>query len=300
MIRLHAGTVRTVALTVAVAVAVGTAVLLAVGLRDVVYQGRVGLVASPVTNGPAAEARYGEVVALTLPALVELTRSPSVLGAAAASVPDAPGIDELAKGVAVELVPASGLARLSVRAPSEHNARILASAIARAMIDADLLAPVGRLRLLDERVEISRVAPDPLLAAGLALAAAVTTAVAILVLRRTVPFGRRDGEAVRDALVAAGARRSVPVLRVDDPVLTARLAMLGEATARPLRVLAVDEELAGPAKSLSERLGAQRASDRLAGAAVVAMTRGGGRQDGLTAAVGVLPENTLLAAVVVA
>lgn len=290
---------RSLALSLAVGVVVGAVVLLLVGLRGAAYEGRVGLIAGPAPK-PAADAenastaQFGEVVSLTLPALVELARSPSVLRTAAARVGSTP--EEVGESVSVELVPASGLARLSVRASSADAAGNLATTIGTAMIDADLLAPVGKLRLLDANAEVTRVSPDWLLATGLAIAAAVAGGVAAaLALRLRTPA---EDAGVREALAAAGTDRAVAILRGDDPELVERLSVLGNAAERRLRVVAVDPGSSDRAASLSERLGAVELAPG-AGAGIVALAPADGtRRAELAATVGVLPESAVLVAVV--
>ncbi|UJW31214.1 hypothetical protein L3Q67_39500 [Saccharothrix sp. AJ9571] len=304
MSRLGRETVRLLAVGVTVAVLVGAAVLLAAGLRDTTYEGRVALLAGPVTGqdqDPAVSAggaQYGEVVSLTLPALAQFARSPSVLQAATAKVPGSPAPDEVAKAVSVELVPASGMARLSVHAPAEATAAGLASAVATAMIDADLLAPVGRLRLLDERPEVALIQPDWLLATGLALAAAAAAGLAAAMAYRALrPGGSADERAVREALAAAGLRRPVPVLHDDDATVTERLGLLVEAAERPVRVLPLSADLAVRAKELGSEFDDH---DTSAGTAVVVLAPAGRKQEALTSAAGVLPGDSILVAVVLA
>lgn len=284
-----------------VALVVG-AVVLVLGLgQDQEYQGRVSLIAGPAApadpaSGPAAG--YGEVVSLTLPALVELARSPSVVAAAAPVSGYTPA--ELAEHVSVELVPASGLARLSVRAPTEQQAGAAASAIGKAMIDANLLAPVGRLRLLDQRAEIIQIAPDRLLVGGLALASAAAAAVAAAAIRRLrTGRGRPDEEAVRLALSGRTTHNAVTILREDDPALSDRLTVLCRAANRPVRALAVTPELAERAAKLAAGIPGEDGAEP--GTAVIAVTHAGRtRQGELTAAVGVLPASAVLVAVVLA
>jgi hypothetical protein len=279
---------------------VGLLVLLATELRGDRYEARVGLLAaaSATATGP----QYGEVVSLTLPALVELARSPSVIGAAATTAGLAP--DELIDGVAVELVPASGLARLTVAGPTADQSGIAATAIARAMIDADLLAPAGRLRLLDERPDITQVAPDRRLGAGLALAAAAVAGVSTGALRH-LRRGRRGQHSVVTALAAAGVHQPVTTLRADDPELAERLRTLCDAVDRPVRVIPVARDLTAEAEAVAEQLpdtsGESQAGAVVLGAgAVVVVARAGRRQDELAAVVGVLPAATVLVAVVLA
>ncbi|MEV7097898.1 hypothetical protein AB0M80_34120 [Amycolatopsis sp. NPDC051045] len=281
---------RTVVLSVAVALLVGALVLLVGLTRGAEYQGRVSLLAGPAA---ADGAPYGEVVSLALPALVELARSPSVLQAAAPVSGFSP--DELAGHVSVELVPASGLARLSVRAASAEQAGATATALGKAMIDADLLAPAGKLRTLDPRPEVVAVAPDKPLVTGLALVAAVAAGLATAAVRRLTPGGGGPGP-VRRALAAAGVHRPVAVLREEDPAAADRLAVLCRAAGRPVRVLPVAPELTENAAKLAAGLPEEHGD----GASVVAVAAAGRNQAELTAAVGVLPSDAVLVAVVLA
>ncbi|WP_410663531.1 hypothetical protein [Amycolatopsis sp. lyj-84] len=285
---------RTAVISCAAALAIGVLVL-TVGLtRGEQYQGRVSLLAEPSGQGDGATAQYGEVVSLALPALVELARSPSVLRAAAPVSGFSP--EELGRQVSVELVPASGLARLSVRAPSAGQAEATASALGKAMIDANLLAPVGRLRPLDSRPDVVVIAPDVPLVAGLSLVAAVAAGLAVAAIRRLSP-GRLRGEvgSVRRSLAAAGIHRPVAVLRGDDPETTDRLAVLGLAAASSLRVVPVAPEFSEAASKLAASLSADGNGT---GDAVVAVT--GRRYDELTTVAGLLPSGAVLMAVVLA
>ncbi|WP_410597404.1 hypothetical protein [Amycolatopsis sp. lyj-23] len=274
----------------AVALLAGALVLIVGLTRGEEYQGRVSLLAGPAA---ADGAPYGEVVSLALPALVELARSPSVLQAAAPVSGYAP--DELAGQVSVELVPASGLARLSVRAPSAERAGATAKALAKAMIDADLLAPAGKLRTLDPRPEIIPVAPDVPLVTGLALVGAVAAGLATAALRRLTPGGGGPGP-VRRALAAAGVHRPVAVLHEEDPAAADRLAVLCRAAGRPVRVLPVQPDLTETAAKLAAGLPEESGE----GASVVAVTPAGRHHPDLTAAVAVLPADAVLVAVVLA
>jgi hypothetical protein len=262
--------------SVVVGLLVGLVVLLATQLRGDEYEARVGLLATPA----GAATQFGEVVALSLPAVVEVARSPTVLAAA----------KTLSADVAVELVPASGLARLTVRAPSAEQAGRAATAIARAVIAADLLAPAGTLRLLDERPDVTQVAPDRPLGVGLALAAAVVAGVAAAALRQV-----RPGNGVRAALSSAGIHHPVTTAKADDPQLPDRLTALCAAAARPARVVAVVPALAKEAANLTRRMGV---APEDTGTAVIAVTPAGRRQDALSTVAGVLPADAVLVAVV--
>ncbi|MFI9452712.1 hypothetical protein [Amycolatopsis sp. NPDC052450] len=286
---------RTAALGAAVGLLIGSLVL-TVGLsRDEQYQGRVSLLAEPIGRQEGSVAQYGEVVSLTLPALVELARSPSVLQAAAPVSGYSP--EELGQRISVELVPASGVARLSVRAASSEQADAAASALGKALVDANLLAPVGRLRPLDTKADVAVVTPDTSLVTGLALVAAVAAGLAAAAIRRSMPSKPGGGtRSVRRALLAAGIQRPVAVLRGDDPAITDRLAVLGLATGRPVRVVPVAPEYSETAEKLAAALSADQ---NRSGSSVVAVA-GRRSQDELTAAAGVLPAEAVLIAVVLA
>ncbi len=285
---------RPIALSVAIALAVAVAVVVAAELADDEYESRVGVLAVPAVGDPdqPPPGGFGEVVALSLPALVEVARTPTVLRAAADELGTT--TDDLARRVSVELVPASGLARLSVRADTADRAAQAATRIARTVVDADLFAPVARLRLLD-RPETTQVAPDRPLAYGLALIAGVLAGLAAHAvghLRRTRP---RD--LVRAALTAGGVRHPVTVLPDDDPDLAQRLALLCEASARPARVVAVVPGLTERAEELAAEL-PDKTGEPADGDAVIALVPGGGTQDELATVVGALPATAAVVAVV--
>jgi hypothetical protein len=286
---------RPVVAGILAAALVAVLVLLVTGLRGDRYEARVGLLAEPAAPGTAAAPQYGEVVSLALPALVELARSPSVVRAAAGTTGLTPA--ELTDGVSVELVPASGLARLAVVGPTADQSGAAVIAIARAMIDADLLAPAGALRLLDARPDVVQVAPDRPLGLGLALAAAAVAGVSTGALRQL--HGRPGTSSVRKALTAAGVRLPVTTLSAADPDLAGRLRMLCEAAARPVRVVPATPELAARAETLATSL-AELASGGPAADAVILVTHTGRRQDDLAAVAGVLPGTTAVVAVVLA
>jgi hypothetical protein len=270
----------------------GLTVLLATVLRDDEYEARVSLLATPAAPVAGATAQYGEVVSLTLPALVEIARSPSVLHAAAAHTGMSP--EDLGEQVAVELVPASGLARFSVRGGSAAEAGDAAIALARAVIGADLLAPAGMLRLLDPRPDVAQVAPDRPLGAGLALAAAAVAGITAATLCRLHRPGHR---AVRAALATAGVHHPVTTARADEPELAERLSALCAAADRSARVVAVAPALAGEATALAKRMDVEHR--HAGGTAVIALIHRG-RQDDLAAVVGALPTDSVLLGVVLA
>jgi capsular polysaccharide biosynthesis protein len=281
-------------ISLGVALLVAVVVLIVVEARGEEYQSRVGLLAVATDNSAeAGHARYGEVVALSLPALVEVSRSPSVLRAPAQELGTT--IDDLARRVSVELVPASGLARLSVRARTADEAAQAATRIAQAVVDVDLLAPAARLRVLD-RPETTRTAPDRPLASGLALVAGVIAGLAAHAaahLRRT-----RPGDQVRAALTAGGVRHPVAVLPDDDPGLAQRLAVLCEASARPARVVAVVPELTARADELAAELPDKTGEPGDGDAVIAVVLADSRRQDELATVVGALPAVATVVAVV--
>ena len=279
---------RAVVEGVLAAVLVGAAVLLAVAMRDGVTEGRLTLLATPVASDSA---QFGEVTSLAAPAVVQLVRSPSVLDAAAGAAGTTP--DRLADAIAVELVPASGVARISVRADSADHASAAVTAVARAVVEADLLTPAARFRLVDPRPETTRVSPDWRLATGLALVAAVIAGVAVVALRRL-----RSN--VAGALSAAGISHPVVVAADDDPDLTERLTALCVAAARPVRVLPASPSLVERAEALARAL-PDKASEPAEGTAVIAVASGDrARRGDLATALAVLPASSVLVAVVLA
>ncbi|MDX8031997.1 hypothetical protein SK803_17365 [Lentzea sp. BCCO 10_0856] len=271
------------------AVAVGALVLLAVSLRGGESEGRLALLATPSTPDSG---QFGEVTSLATPAVVQLVRSPSVLDIASRAAGTTPA--RLSDAIAVELVPASGVARISVRADTADHAAAAVSAVAKAVIDADLLAPAARFRLVDPQPETTSVSPDWRLASGLALVAAVIAGVAVAALRRL------SGNPVRGVLATAGIAHPVVVAQDDDPDLMDRLTTLCAAAARPVRVLAVSPELAERAEELARTL-PDKASEPADGTAVIAVAANDrGRRNDLATALAVLPASSVVVAVVLA
>jgi len=193
------------------------------------HQARVGIVATPVATGNQADPDYGAVVSSVMPALPEVAVSSPVLDRLADRFPDMDAAS-LAESVSVELVPASGVARVTATGDSPETATAVLEAVVDEIVDSDLVAPVGTFTLLgDVGAETTRVGPDPLLAGGLGLLAAVVVGLlavaAVQVLRPrllTVPDVER--------IVRAVASPDVPVVAVgkDDrglDVVAARLAL---------------------------------------------------------------------------
>lgn len=187
--------------------------------RAPTYEGRVGLVAVPAAAPvPAATVNtnpeYGSVISLAMPALPEVAVSDPVLQRLGNQVP---GIDrtELAEMVAVEVVPSSAVARITVQAETPEATSAVLRAVVDTITGSNLLAPVGTFRVLgDPAGAPTLVRPDLLLAIGLGVTGAVLvgllTAAAIQLARPrllTVP----EVEHVVGSVASAG----VPVVRMD-------------------------------------------------------------------------------------
>lgn len=282
---------RTLLEATAVALIVAVLVLAVTSLRGEQYESRVSVLAVPATQTDSA-AQYGEVASLAMPAIVQLVHSPTVLEAAARAASVAPR--DLVVGV--ELVPASGLARLSVRTGSASQASAAVMALAKSVAEANFLAPAGRLRVLDERPDTTRVAPDWKLAVGLALAAALAAGIATAAFR-TLRRPRTGEAAVRAAVSAAGVRHPVALVREDDPGMLDRLTALCVAAARPVRVIPADHGLTAQAESLAAAL-PDKADEPAEGTAVIAVADGESEPGDLAAALAVLPASSVLVAVV--
>jgi capsular polysaccharide biosynthesis protein len=286
-----------------VGVLVGAAVVTAVLTQSPEYDARISLVAVPVgadQNGSAGQ--YGEVVSLGLPALTELAVSPSILRSVASSVPGSPPASDLYGAVTVDLVPSSGVARLTVRAGSADLAANLAERLTQAVVATDVLAPSARLRALDTQADVEKTAPSTSLGLGLALIAAVLAALtAGLFLRPFRP--RTSGSAAVLAALAETGRRPVAVLDGRDPVLVNRIMVLQQASSRPLRLVPVGPGLDSRIDSLSGALSENEArlsvnGDAARAAVVALMDRRNSKQDELMSALNALPRESVLVAVV--
>lgn len=153
------------------------AVVLLVASRPDEYVARVGLVATPVASSGENAPEYGSVVSLAMPAIPQLAVSTPVLAEVSRSVPGMTR-SALESSVAVEIVPASGVAQISVTAERPQVARAIVDAVVQEVQRNDILAPVAELRLLGDVMEDPRpTAPDPLLGTGLAILAAAVVGV---------------------------------------------------------------------------------------------------------------------------
>ncbi|WP_226366730.1 glycosyltransferase [Pseudonocardia sp. ICBG162] len=285
--------------------ATAVAVLLAVALGPGTEQATVTLVARPDagatislnTARSVVSTSYGEVVSLALPALPEIATGPSLLGRAAAAVPGGPDPEQLRRAVSVELVPASGLARISVRDPDPARAAALAEAVADQVVAADVLDPAGRLVPVDTRAAVTPVATSTTLAAALALLAgivvAVVTGAALLPRRRATPH-----TALLRAVAAAG-RGPVAVLDAADPVLVDRIRLL--AGPDVTRVVPAGPGLETDARRITEALALRDGpvDGRARPGAVVALADPRRtRTDDLTGTLAAVPERERVLAVV--
>lgn len=144
-----------------------------IATRPPIFEAQVTVVAAPDQSVRGGSSDFGSVVSLTLPAMTEVARSRSLLTLVRAKVPGAPSLNELTNAISVQIVPASGVAQISVTGGSPRLVTALAGEIGQQVIDENLLAPVGQFRLTDTSPIATQVAPDRKLAAGFGLAAAI-------------------------------------------------------------------------------------------------------------------------------
>lgn len=248
--------------------AAGAALALVLALlltRDPLYQARVGIVATPVAGGTADGPEYGAVVSSIMPALPEVAVSTPVVDRLAPRLPELDAVT-LSESVAVELVPASGVARVTVTGDSPEAATTILRAVVDEVVGSGLLAPVGTFTVLgDVGAEPTQVGPDPLLAGGLAVLAAVVVgllAVAAVQVLRPCLLTVTDVEQV----VRSVASSAVPVVALGRrqrgvDVLASRLALAAPGVTQVLTFPAGPGTEDGVAAAIDERL-AQRALDR--------------------------------------
>lgn len=287
----------------AAAVVVGVSALLPAS-----WEGRVGLLALPTESSGSAllnqsgvSTGYGEVVNLAMPSIADVVTSPSLLDAVVREVPGAPPADELGSRISVELLAGSGVARVSVTADDPQLAGRLAEAVGRQVIEADLLAPAGRLRELDPRATVLETSPDTGFATGVALIVGLVAAgVAVLVMR---PFRARPGGSGRAALeaVTLAGRGRATLFDADDPAFVERARVLVRAADRPVRVVGASPGVADSVLALQSDLATgARAGSGTTPSVLVVVDRTDGRREDVDDALGALPaEATVLAVVVV-
>lgn len=190
--------------------------------RPSTYQARFTLVASTAADNRSNET-LESLVNITLASLPELARSSAVLDRVGSRVEGTPDSTELAPRIQVELVPPSGVARISVQDTDPTRAAQTSAALSDELLSLDLLRPAGQFRSFDAGAPVLRTAPDSRLAVGFGLAAGVMAAllVGFLVAARTPRITSR-GQVSR--LVSG-----------DVPVLSApALSDLGETAERLL------------------------------------------------------------------
>ncbi len=294
----------------AVAVAVGVlAAAIVVGVAALLpasWEGRVGLLALPtertgsaLLNQSGVSTSYGEVVNLAMPSIADIVTSPSLLDAVVAEVPGSPPADELGSRISVELLSGSGVARVSVAADDPALAGRLAEAVGQQVIKADLLAPAGQLRELDRQATVLQTSPDMGFATGLALIAGLVAAGATVLVMR--PFRSRPGvgRAALEAVTMAG-RGPATLLDADDPALVERARVLVRAADRPVRVVGASPGVADSVLALQSDLADGSRTDNGATPSVlVVVDRADGRREDVDDALGALPADAAVLAVVV-
>jgi hypothetical protein len=142
----------------------------------------------------------------------ELARSPNVLDRVIARVDGAPSAGQLAGQISVELVPASGFARITVEDSDAERVAQLATALSSEIRALDLLAPVGTFRPFDASAPTTvQTSPDLTLGTGFALAAGALAgllAAGLTTLLRPRIMGRRQAAALLDD-------PGIPILSLD-------------------------------------------------------------------------------------
>ena len=180
-----------------------------IATRPSEYQARFTLLAAPAPNSKSGQSDLASVASLTMPSLTDLARSPTVLSPVVAQVRGAPNIDELAGQITVELVPASGVARITLRDDDRARALLLAQLLSQQIRQLHLLEPAGTLRAFGPSPSsVRRVSPDLQLGKGFAAAAGVLAGLLVATMAMLVAprlMGRRQvARLLRD--------RSVPIL----------------------------------------------------------------------------------------
>jgi capsular polysaccharide biosynthesis protein len=182
------------------AIAVGAIVLTYVGKKPVMYEARFTLVARAAKTSGPDQVDLASLASLTMPSLTDLARSPTVLEDVVQRVNSTSSVQDLAEHIGVELVPASGVARISVRAATPTLATDLAQALSGKLTQLRLLAPAGRLQVYGpETSGVRKVSPDGRLSVGFALLAAISVALmvgfAVLSSKKTI-LSRRQAAAI--------------------------------------------------------------------------------------------------------
>lgn len=226
--------------------------------RSPTYRARVAVVATPVVGADGSNQDYGAVVSSVLPAVPELAVSTDVLDRLRGRYPKMSQAD-LEQSVAVELVPASGVARITATGASRAETTAVLRAVTDVVGTSDLLSPAGTFRVLgDVGVRPTEVRPDPLLAAGLgALAAALVALLTVAAVQIARPRLLTVSDVER--VVRSVAPAHVPVVTHDRRSATVDLLVLHLVAAAPAATRVVSFT-AGPVyadglvQALAERL----------------------------------------------
>ena len=161
------------AVGVMVGLIVGVSLYAYASTRPERYQSEFTLVATPRGADADQGQDFSSVVSITLPSLTALVRSAGVLSKVADEV-DGVNVSELEGSIGVEIVPASGVARVTLQGSKPGRVTKAAAALSDAVLALDLLRPVGSFRSFDtDPTRVTQVRPDSTLALGLAASAGV-------------------------------------------------------------------------------------------------------------------------------
>lgn len=290
--------IKRVGAAMAVGLVVFVAVLVVLLTRPTAYDARISLLATP-SSSSSSSSDFGSVVALGLPAAVDVAHSPSVLNRASRAVPGAPDGDALSGAVTVELVPASGLVRVTVRADSDAVASGVAASVAQQISSANLLAPSATLRIIDTEAQITQVAPDAAYSGGIAIVAGALGAAIVYGLMVLIRPSVRA--LVHRALVRSKIEGSVAVVEMGGSEgVPDELILLAESAGRPVRVIAADARSRDEADKLRNDLteASITMTDDADGPTMAVVGKPVDTVQ-LVASINVLPENAELLAVVV-
>lgn len=246
---------RPLAFAIVAGILVAAAIMLVAITRPTEYTARVGLLAAPGAEVPESPnaTDFPAVVSLSMAAVVEAAHSPSVVAKASSVTNGALSPQQVFDAVSVELVPGSGLARVTVMASSPIVAADVASSIGNDLVGQNLFGPAGGLRLLDNRPDVRELQPDMAMSGGLALAAGVTAAVAIFGLMTLVRPS--DRKRIERALGAAGIRNPVAIVDGGDPTDVVReIERIAKASGQPLRVIPLTKSTERDAEKLALEL----------------------------------------------
>lgn len=194
-------------------------VMLVLLTRPASYSARMGLVAAPTaTTAEGNPVDYGAVVSMTMQALPELAVSDSTIDAIGEAVPEAPSATDLRNAITVELVPSSGVARITITAGDRDQATAMLDVLVAQIRKADLLAPVATLEPIGSTPTVQEVSRDPRLALGLGLiAGTLASLIAVVLVQALRPrlLTTPDVEQVVEQ-VFAHSEDVPPVVALDD------------------------------------------------------------------------------------